>query len=133
MLWLAVTLSQGPGTSVTPIDSATDSIVGWVLGFGPLGVIALALAWLLFKGYRLVPPGFETATGDKARADARADLITERDRVVAERAAAEQQRDEAMKVARDLAPLLSTFIASTGALIPILQGIIASRRGGQDP
>ena len=116
---------------VTPIGSASDSIVGSILGYGPLGVIALALAWLLFKGYRLVPPKGAAAI----RAEGRGDLIAERDRLLAEKHTAEEQRDEAAKVARDLAPLLSTFIASTGALIPILQGIIADgrRRGGSGP
>jgi hypothetical protein len=122
LLWLAVT---GPGTSVTPIDTASDSITGYILGFGPLGIIALALAWLLFRGWRLVSPeGAATI-----RAEGRADLIAERDRLLDEKHAAERERDEASKVARDLAPLLSSFIASTGALIPILQGIIATGRG----
>ena len=126
MLWLTIALAQGPGTSVTPVDGATESVLGYLLGFGPLGIGFVALAWLLYKGWRLVPPAGAAAI----REEGRADLISERDRLIAEKHAAEQQRDEAMKVARDLAPLLSTFISSTGALIPILQGIIADRRRG---
>ena len=126
MLWLAVT---GPGTtSVSPIDAATSSILGYVLSFGPLGLIVVVFGWLLWKGYRLVSPEREAAI----RAQGRSDLVAERDRLIDEKHNAELQRDEALKVASDLAPLLSTFIASTGALIPILQGIIADgrRRGG---
>lgn len=125
---LSVHIALGTA-SVTPIDSASDSVVGYVLGFGPLGLVVLALAWLLFRGWRLVSPEAAAAI----REEGRKDLVAERDRLIAEKHAAEQQRDEAAKVASDLAPLLSSFIASTGALIPILQGIIAGRRGGGGP
>ncbi len=124
MLWLAIT---GPGTtSITPVDGLSDSVTGYLFGFGPLGIGFVALAWLLYRDWRLVSPHKAAAI----REDGRGDLIAERDRLIAEKHTAEQQRDEALKVASDLAPLLSTFIASTGALIPILQGIIAGRRGG---
>lgn len=137
MLWLppdAIVLAA----SVSPIDSAGSSVVGYVLGFGPLGLVALALAWLLFRGYRLVPPGFEATTRDAARADARADLIAERDRIIAEKQQVEEQRDDAMQVARDqLMPLLVSFTATTQALLPLLQSMVSQggrsqlRRGDQ--
>ena len=138
MLWLppeAIVLAA----SVSPVDSASESVVGYVLGFGPLGVIVLALAWLLFRGYRLVPPGFEASTRDAARADARADLIAERDRILTEKQAVEDQRDDALTIARDqVAPLLSSFVGTTSALVPLLQEIIRDsparrRRGGSPP
>lgn len=48
----------------------------------------------------------------------------ERERARADKA--EQQRDEALGFIRDrLAPLVSEFTSSTGALIPILQGLVA--------
>lgn len=125
--------------SISPIDSASESVVGYLLSYGPLGIIAVAIAYLLFRGYRLVPPGFESTVRDAARADARADLIGERDRVITEKQQAEDQRDEALTVARDqMAPLLSSFVATTGALVPILQEIIREspargRRRGVDP
>jgi hypothetical protein len=123
--------------SVSPIDGASETVVGYILGFGPLGLVALALAWLLFRGYRLVPPGFEGVTRDAARADARADLIAERDRIIAEKHIVEEQRDEAMQVATgQLVPLLVSFTASTQALLPLLQRLVAQpgkqlRRGDQ--
>lgn len=126
MLWLAVT---GPGTtSVTPADALTSSVLGYLFSYGPIGIGFAALAWLLFRGWRLVSPQGAAAI----REEGRTDLIAERDRLIVEKHEISGQRDEAMKVARDLAPLLSTFISSTGALIPILQGIIAEgrRRGG---
>jgi hypothetical protein len=142
VLWLPLAahgltvLAQAPGTSLTPIDSASESVVGYILGFGPLGIVALAMAWLLLRGWRLVPPGFESSVRDAARADARADLIAERDRIITEKQQVEDQRDEALQVARDqLLPLLVNFTASTQALLPILQGQVAQgkplRRGDQ--
>ena len=107
MLWLAVVLSQGPGTSLSPVDSATSSITGYVLGYGPVGVIALALAWLLFRGWRLLPPGEQASIRGEARAEARTDLVAERERLLAEKQAAEEQRDDALRFTRDnVTPLL---------------------------
>jgi hypothetical protein len=135
VLWLPhVALTAA---SVTPIDSASESVVGYLLSYGPLGIIAVAIAYLLFRGYRLVPPGFEAATRDAARADARADLLAERDRIIAEKHAVEEQRDEAIQVATgQLVPLLVSFTAATQALLPLLQRLVTQpnkqlRRGDQ--
>lgn len=135
--YLAYAQSLAFDPPATPIDSATASVTGYVLGFGPLGIIALALAWVLFKNWRLISPAREAAI----RAEARADLLAERDRLLAEKREAEEQRDNALTVARDqLAPLLSNFVATTSALVPLLQEIVLSRetpgrrrRGGPDP
>jgi len=123
VLWLHVAALAS--ASVTPVDAASDSIVGYVLGFGPLGIIALALGWLLFRGWRLISPAGEAAMRDAARTESRADLVAERDRLLAEKQQAENQRDEAMQVARDqLTPLLISFTSSTQALLPLLQNLV---------
>ena len=76
MTWLAFTLShQALGSSVTPVDAATGSIVGYVLGYGPLGIAALALAYLLFRGWRLLSPTREAELRAAARDEGRADLL----------------------------------------------------------
>lgn len=130
MTWLALVLSGGPGSSVTPIGSATDSIVSYVLGFGPLGIVVLAFAFRF-----IVPKG----AVEEARKEARTDLLAERDRLLEEKRDAEDQRDEALKVAREqLAPLLTSFVSTTSALIPLLQEIIRDphtrrQRGGPGP
>jgi hypothetical protein len=133
--WLAFALTQGPGASVTPVDAATSSVVGYVLGYGPLGVIALALAYLFFKGWRLMSPARETVITGEGRAQARADLEKELDRVLAEKRQAEEQRDEAVKMAQtQLVPLLVQFTATTTALIPLLQELVRNqerRNGGR--
>jgi hypothetical protein len=130
VLWLAWTLSQGPGTSVTPVDSASSSVVGYLLGYGPIGVAALALAWLTFKGWRLMSPAREDAIRTGARAEARADLEKELARTIARAEHAEDQRDEALRVARDqMVPLLSSFTSTTGALIPLLQEVVRAQEG----
>jgi hypothetical protein len=122
VLWLALTLAQGPDPSVTPVDSAANSILSYVLGYGVLGVAAV-----LFVLRIIVPRSAVT----QARAEARGDLEAELARVLAEKAKAEEQRDEALKVARDqIVPLLSSFTATTGALIPLLQEIVRTREGG---
>lgn len=134
MVWLQL-ITQGP-SSVTPLDSATDSLIGEICSYGLLGILTLALCFLFYRGWRLVPPDFESRIRDAARMDARADLIAERDRVLTEKQAAEDQRDEALTVARDqVAPLLASFVATTSALVPILQEIIRNsprRRRGDD-
>lgn len=134
MTWLTLVLSGGPGSSVTPIGSATDSIVSYVLGFGPLGIVVLAFAFRF-----IVPRG----AVEEARQEARTDLIAERDRLLEEKRDAEDQRDEALKVAREqVIPLLINFTSATQSLLPLLQGLITqhernpphplSRRGGPD-
>jgi hypothetical protein len=106
VLWLAFVLQGGPA-SVTPVDSAASSIVGYITGFGALGIAALALAsgWLVPKG---------TA-----------------DRLIKEKQQAEEQRDEALKIAtHELVPLLTSFTATTSALIPLLQEVVRNQEGG---
>jgi hypothetical protein len=122
------------GSSVGPIDNAASSIVGYILSYGPLGIVVLAFAFRF-----IVPRG----TVDEARKEARTDLIAERDRLLEEKRDAEDQRDEALKVAREqVIPLLINFTSATQSLLPLLQGLITqhernpphplSRRGGPD-
>lgn len=121
MPWLALALSQVPSPA-TPVDAATGSIVTYILNFGVLGVAAVALAfgWLVPK-----------STVTRARAEARADLEKENARLIAEKEKAEEQRDEALRVAQtELVPLLSSFTATTGALIPLLQEVVRNQEGG---
>lgn len=138
MTWLAYMIS-GPVTSVTPIDAATGSIVGYIASFGVLGYVALALVFGWLK------PG---RAADRERTEARADLEKEladaktreerliaearerEDRLIAERKHAEEQRDDALRIARtELVPVLTSFKDATGALIPLLQAVVASQEG----
>ena len=115
-------------TAVTPLDVAQESVTGYVLGFGPLGLVTLALAYLLYKGWRLVPPDRDAAIRASARDEARADLIEERARVLAEKTRIEQERDEAQRFTQaNLVPLLTNFTAATSALIPLLQELLRHR------
>lgn len=121
MLWLALTASQNP-TSVTPIDAAATSIIGYIASFGVLGYVTLALVFGWLK------PG---RAAERERTQARADLEAELARVLAEKKEAEQQRDDALKFARDdLVPILTSFNATTTALIPLLQELVRSQEGG---
>lgn len=143
MLWLSLTgfpvSVQGVLASSQPADSTTGNLVGYLLGWGPLGIAVVALAWLFLRGWRLVSPAQETEAREAERVQSRADLLAERERVLAEKHETERQRDEAMAIARDqIAPLLASFVATTSALVPLLQEIIREsparrRRGGTDP
>lgn len=122
MPWFGYLLAAGNPTSLTPVDAATTSILGYVSGFGILGYLVLALV------FRWLVPG---RTAERDRAQARADLEAELGRVLAEKKHVEEQRDDALKFARDdLVPLLTSFTATTSALIPLLQEVVRSQESG---
>jgi hypothetical protein len=100
-LWLAGSLS--------PVSAATGDAVTYILGFGPLGI-----GVVLFVLRIIVPKS--------AVDDARADLLKENERLIAE-------RDEALKAAAALVPLLTSFVATSQSLIPLLQDLVRKREG----
>lgn len=105
--------------SVSPVDAATGSIVGYILGFGPIGIIALAFA------FRFIVP---RSAVDEAKDQARADLVKENERLIKEKLHAEEQRDDALRVANDqIVPLLISFNATVSALLPLLQELVSHR------
>lgn len=125
IVWIIA--SGGPGTDVTPIDSATSSIVSYVLGYGLAGLIALAFA------FRFIVPA---SVLKEARENARADLKAELDRTIAEKREAEEQRDEALRLAQSqLVPILVQFTSATDSLLPLLRELLSRREGryDQDP
>ena len=120
---LAFPLSGVPETPISP----ADSILTYILGYGVVGVAAVVLAWVLYKGTFVT-----SRSADKARDDAvsiaRGDLLRENDRLLARAEKAEEQRDEAMKLAQtQLVPLLTSFTATAGALLPLLQDLVNMR------
>lgn len=121
MLWgPLLVFAAGVPDSVTPADTASSSLTTYFLGYGPLGIAVLAMAWLSYKGWRLVSPSREAAI----RKSAREDLVSERDRLIAENRLIRRQLDDAMRIARDqLMPLLVNFTAATQSLLPILQSL----------
>lgn len=124
MQWLYF-VAQGTPGSATPIDQATSSLISYIVSWGVLGIFALLTGWLLLRGWRLVSPAELAAMRDSARTESRADLVAERDRLLAEKQQAEDQRDEAMQVASSqLMPLLISFTSSTQALLPLLQNLV---------
>ena len=114
MPWLPYVLA----TDSVPIGSAVGDIVSYILGYGVLGVVAVAMAFRY-----LVPKGGVEA--------ARADLLRELERVRAEKTHAEEQRDEALKIATEqIVPLLTSLTATSSALLPLLQELVRFR---EDP
>ena len=124
-LWL---LATSPGTDVTPIDSAASSIVGYWLSFGAIAVVSAVLFWLY------IWPGKLT---QKARDEARADVLTQvrQQEARAERAEARAEKAEAKteeleSALRDrLVPLVASFTQATSALLPLLQSSLARYAG----
>lgn len=102
--------------SVSPVGAASGDIIDYILGYGVLGIAAVLFV------LRIIVP---RSAVDDAKAQARVDLLEENRRLIARAEKAESQRDDAMRFATDqLVPLLSSFTATTSALLPILQGLI---------
>jgi hypothetical protein len=106
-------------TSVTPVGSVTGDAISYILGFGPLGVGIV----LFGLGY-IVPKSVMNNSVSAARSD----LVAENIRLIAEKKQAEDQRDEALKLATDqLVPMLVSFTAATQSLLPLLQELVRDR------
>lgn len=109
---IAAALAAASTETPSPIDSA----VSYILNYGVLGVVALALAFRI-----LVPRG----AVEEAREQGRADVIAERDRAIVRADKAEQKLETQQRLSQEqLLPLLQSFVQSTSTLIPILQGIV---------
>lgn len=139
VLLLASSIASGPtAASVTPADQVTGDLTTYVLSYGILGVAAVVLAWFLYKGWRLMSPSREAEIRKAVRDEARADLVTQVERLEREREQdqrdrkeAERQRDEALKFSQvNLIPLLVNFTNATTALLPILQQVVQHQEGG---
>lgn len=109
--------------AVSPVGTATGDIVTYILGFGPLGI-----GVVLFALRVIVPAKAADAAAAQARETARTDLLRETERLIAEKERAEEQRDAAMKIAQEqLVPLLTSFVATSQSLIPLLQELVRKR------
>lgn len=123
MSWHLVLLAADSGSD--PINQAISQI----LGFGVLGIVALAFAFRF-----IVPKG----AVDDARKEARGDLLEQIsrlqqdiERTQRERTETAQQRDEAQQFTQsNLVPLLIQFTSATSALIPLLQELVRHREAG---
>jgi hypothetical protein len=114
-------LAEGTGSA-----DVVTAAVQQILGYGVLGAVALALAWIVYKG-AFVPQ----KRSDEQVTAARADLLRENEQLRADKIRAEEQRDEALKIARDqVVPLLTTFNATVASLLPILQELARYRDDG---
>ena len=95
--------------------SAPTDWVTWV-NFGALGAVLISA----FFGFVWFKPSIDA-------------LIEERNRALAERDKAVEQRDAMAQVLQDrLLPVVGDFITTTRALLPILQDVAHSLRQGSD-
>lgn len=107
--------------SITPVDSAASNVTQYLVGYGPVGIFLVVLAFLLYRGWGLYSPARLRAEKEACRAD----LIAENARLIAEKTKAEQQRDDALRAAGDqLVPALLSFTSATNALLPLLQKMV---------
>lgn len=114
-VWLQVL-----AVAVTPGGTGADALISYVLGFGPLGV-----GVVLYTLRVIVPAKAADKAAEQARETARADLVRENDRLIAEKTKAEEQRDAALKIAQEqIVPLLTSFVATSQSLIPLLQELV---------
>jgi hypothetical protein len=114
--WLPISLIA---ESVTPLGSAAGDITSYILGYGVLGVAAVLLV------LRVIVPGKSV---DEAVQRGRADLVAENQRLIAENARLISERDAALKIAQEqVVPLLTSFVGTTSALLPLLQDLVAMR------
>lgn len=112
-------LADGPSSDSSIVSAAVQTI----LGYGVLGVVALVLAWIVWRG-KFLPQ----ERVDQLIAAGRADLLRELDSVRADLLKTQEQRDAAMKMATDqLVPLLTSFVATSQSLIPLLQELVRNR------
>jgi hypothetical protein len=108
-----------------PDGAAASSITGLLLGYGPLGLAALVMGYLLFvKRWRFIGPDEEEKIRQEARTEGQAEL--DRANARADKAEARAERTEAKydAVVDDFKPLLVSFVSVTGTLNPILQDIV---------
>lgn len=124
MYWAALTAELAAAAAgQPPAVTLNDVIIRDVLGYGFVGIVALVLAWLLYKGKFVTKE-----RSDEMVTAARHDLLRENERLIGEKQRAEEQRDEALAIATDkLVPLLTSFVATSQSLIPLLQELV--RRG----
>jgi hypothetical protein len=117
--------AEGSGTSGDVITAAVQQ----VLGYGILGLVALSLAWIVYKG-SFVPQ----KRADEMVAAGRADLLRENEQLRAELGKTQEQRDTAIRFIQDqFLPLLGNFTAATSSLLPILQGLTRWREDDGPP
>jgi hypothetical protein len=112
---MAFTGAAASGSPSSP--DVLTAAVQQLLGYGIIGVVALALAWIVYKG-AFVP----TKRVDELITASRADLLRENEQLRAELAKTQDQRDALQRFIQDqLLPLLGNFTNATSSLLPILQ------------
>lgn len=129
VLLLASSIASGPTAgSVNPADQITGDITTYVLGYGVVGIGLLVLAWLYYRGWRLISPAREADMRKAVREEGRADLLKELERVIAEKRDSDERASSASRFMIDqLVPMLTNFTSTTSALVPLLQELVRYR------
>lgn len=121
MVWSAA----WAGISAAAGDQGVAAELTPFLNLGVLGLLTVAI----FMGWVWARPAVEKVVAEKDASIGR--LEAERDRLIAEKAKAEEQRDAAIAIAQDkIVPLAATLVSTNSMLVPLLQEIV--REGGDD-
>ena len=113
------------GLTAAANDQGLSAEITPYLNYGVLGLLVLAI----FFGWVWPRPSVDRVVAEKDASIQR--LTAERDRLIEERKRAEEQRDAALAIAQDkIVPLLTSFVSTSGTLIPLLQEIV--REGADD-
>ncbi len=130
-------VSSAAGGSETVGSADLLQLITSALNLGLAGVVF----WLFVGGKLHASSEMDRVTADRDRlanekaeavadavASARADLLKELQRVLAEKAETERELAGSRRFATDqLIPLLGNFTAATGSLLPVLQELIHDR------
>jgi hypothetical protein len=109
--------------AISPVGNASGDVVTYILGFGPLGI-----GVVLYTLGIIVPGKAADKAAAAARETARADLVRENERLLEEKHRIEEERNAALNVAQEqLVPLLTSFVATSQSLIPLLQELVRRR------
>jgi hypothetical protein len=116
----AAILAEGAAPGVPDVSGAASLL----LGYGPLGAFALAISVLLIKRWRFISPDEEAAIRKEVRDEAQAELDRANSRADRAETRADRAEQKYEAVVEDIRPMLSSFVAVTGTLNPILQDIV---------
>lgn len=104
------------------VSAKGDQLPQEIAPFLNYGVLGLAFLGILL-GWIWAKPSVERVLAEKDASIER--LQAERDRLIAEKTRAEEQRDAAIAIAQDrIVPLLTSFVSTTQTLIPLLQEVV---------
>jgi len=123
-LWIAYLAGAASASPVSVTEVASFILSAFNLG------MAGWMCWQFFQNKLHSDGEMERVRAEAALAveRARADLLRENERLIAEKSEAIAKADAALGMAQErLVPLLTSFVATSQSLIPLLQELVRNR------